>query len=88
MEETTPKGGSPFRVFGAKKMITIEGKTKTRVSATNAAEILGLDTSTLCVMRKQGRGPKYYKFGARYFYNLADLNDWIESCAVDPEGTA
>ena len=66
-------------------MLTIEGKSKVRIPAAKAAEILGLEISTLCVMRKQGRGPKYYKFGKRYFYNISDLNDWIESCAVDPE---
>ena len=69
-------------------MIKIESKIQTRVSSAKAAEIVGLTNACLCVMRKQCRGPKYYKFGKRYFYNLSDLHGWIDARAVDPSQAA
>ena len=69
-------------------MIKIESKIQTRVSSAKAAEIVGLTNACLCIMRKQGRGPKYYKFGNRYYYDLSELRDWIAARAVDPEAEA
>ena len=69
-------------------MIKIESKIQTRVSSAKAAEIVGLTNACLCIMRKQGRGPKFYKFGARYYYNITELHEWIDARAVDPEAEA
>ncbi len=60
-------------------------KSKKRVLSPVAADIIGMSNSGLCKMRKRGEGPKYYKIGGRFFYDLDDLNMWIEAQAVDPE---
>ena len=59
-------------------------RTTERVSGSIAARFLGIPKQTLSDWRKSGYGPKYYKFGKRYYYAWVDLDQFIESCEVDP----
>jgi len=47
-----------------------------------AAQYLGSPTETLLHWRKVGRGPRFHKIGRRVRYSAADLNAFLESCAV------
>jgi predicted DNA-binding transcriptional regulator AlpA len=42
------------------------------------AAILGLRPGTLEIMRCQGRGPTFVKFGRAVRYRKADIERWIE----------
>jgi predicted DNA-binding transcriptional regulator AlpA len=45
-----------------------------------AADYLGLSTSTLAKMRLRGDGPPYLKAGRRIvIYDLRDLEEWLGS---------
>ncbi len=49
-----------------------------KLRALDAAEFLGLSTSTLSKMRLRGDGPPYSKAGPRVVvYDLADLESWL-----------
>ncbi len=49
-----------------------------KLRAPDAAEFLGLSTSTLSKMRLRGDGPIFYKAGPRVVvYDLADLESWL-----------
>lgn len=65
----------------------LSGSMRRRVLLKNdkAAEVLGLAPATLNQWRLQSKGPKYYKFGRRILYDLADIEAWIESRVIDPE---
>ena len=39
---------------------------------------------TLRVWRCKGRGPRYVKNGGRVLYYGADLNRYLDECAVEP----
>ncbi len=45
-------------------------------------------SGTLRVWRCQKRGPRYHRLGGRVVYSGKDLNDYIDSCAVDPADAA
>ena len=47
------------------------------LDATNAANRLGLSTSTLAKLRLTGNGPAYSKLGRRVVYRVDDLEDWV-----------
>lgn len=53
-----------------------------RVSAADAARLVGYSTATLRNMRAEGSGPRWYRMtagnGSRVSYGLRDLADWIE----------
>jgi predicted DNA-binding transcriptional regulator AlpA len=54
----------------------MEGARKLR--APEAAQYLGLSTSTLAKMRLRGDGPPYLKAGRRIvIYDLYDLETWL-----------
>lgn len=38
--------------------------------------------------RFKKQGPPYLKLGGHVFYTLAEVDRWIESCRVTPEGGA
>ena len=40
------------------------------------AELLGLSYSIVLVMRKKGTGPKYFKTGRKYMYDLDAVVQW------------
>jgi predicted DNA-binding transcriptional regulator AlpA len=48
-------------------------------TAGEAAEFLGLATSTLAKLRSTGNGPAYCKLGRRVVYRMEDLEAWLES---------
>jgi predicted DNA-binding transcriptional regulator AlpA len=55
----------------------MEGARKLR--APQAADYLGLSTSTLAKMRLRGDGPPYLKAGRRIvIYDLHDLEEWLD----------
>jgi len=49
------------------------------LSASQAAKLLGLASSTLAKLRLNGNGPVYCKLGRRVVYRRADLEDWLQS---------
>lgn len=49
------------------------------LTTAEAAPHVRLSPRTLEKYRVLGGGPKYKKLGARVFYSLADLNDWLQS---------
>ncbi|HEY9869842.1 MAG TPA: helix-turn-helix domain-containing protein [Candidatus Obscuribacterales bacterium] len=48
-----------------------------------AAEFLGLKSTTLEHLRLRGDGPRFYKVGKLVRYAKADLDAWLKSRAVD-----
>jgi predicted DNA-binding transcriptional regulator AlpA len=49
------------------------------LTATEAAKVLGLASSTLAKLRLSGTGPVYCKLGRRVVYRREDLTSWLES---------
>jgi len=49
------------------------------LTASEAASLLGLATSTLAKLRLSGNGPVYCKLGRRVVYRREDLEAWLES---------
>lgn len=49
------------------------------VTATVAAQIVGLSESTLAKLRLNGNGPIYCKLGRRVAYRPTDLDQWLQS---------
>jgi predicted DNA-binding transcriptional regulator AlpA len=47
------------------------------LNSNQAANRLGLSTSTLAKMRLYGTGPAYSKLGRRVVYRPEDLEDWV-----------
>ena len=68
-----------------KKMETVTTNRRMRVQ--QAASKLGLTAGTLNMWRSQRKGPAYLKIGGRILYQEADLEVWIRSRQIDPEGT-
>jgi hypothetical protein len=51
-----------------------------RLTTQQASDWLGLPEATLRWYRhKADRGPRSYSLGSRIFYDLADLQQWVES---------
>ncbi len=50
-----------------------------RLPVEGAANYTGLSSSTLNKLRVSGGGPAYLKLGRRVAYNVADLDDWLDS---------
>ena len=55
------------------------------LTTAEAAEFIGKSEPALSMMRHKCEGPKYYKIGRSVRYDLQDLEDWIDSCLVDPQ---
>jgi len=49
------------------------------LTASEAAEVLGLAPSTLAKLRLTGNGPVYCKLGRRVVYRRQDLEAWLGS---------
>lgn len=43
----------------------------------DAARILGVAASTLCCWRKEGRGPKFRRFGTAVVYDMEELRVFV-----------
>ncbi len=50
-----------------------------------AAKRINSSEATLSRRRSQGKGPPFYKFGRRYWYDIADLDDYIASHRIVPK---
>lgn len=54
--------------------------TREKMRAPQAAQYIGLSTSTLAKMRLRGDGPPYSKAGPRIvIYDRTDLDEWLTS---------
>lgn len=51
-----------------------------------AAQTLGVGESTLEKWRVQGRGPAFIRMGSRVLYLTSDLEEFVRSKTVTPEG--
>jgi|KBSSwiStaDraftv2_1062776.scaffolds.fasta_scaffold795816_1 excisionase family DNA binding protein len=49
------------------------------LSASEAAQYVGLSESTLAKLRLNGKGPLYCKLGRRVLYRPPDLDQWLQS---------
>lgn len=56
-----------------------------RLNVEGAAKHIGFSKSWLDKERASGRGPRYFRIGSRVFYRIADLDQWLESRAVETE---
>jgi predicted DNA-binding transcriptional regulator AlpA len=56
-----------------------EQMTKPRLTVPEAAEYLRLSKSWLDHKRTAGRGPRFVKLGGKIFYDVRDLDSWIET---------
>lgn len=54
------------------------------LSSADTAKRLGITAATLAGWRCHGKGPRYHKIGRGVFYKPADVEKWLEGCAVDP----
>jgi predicted DNA-binding transcriptional regulator AlpA len=50
-----------------------------RLSGPEAAQYLGISSSTLSKLRVLGGGPKFHKLGRRVVYDSRDLDRWFEA---------
>lgn len=55
------------------------------VSASEAADYLGLAEQTLTNWRYRGRGPRFYRVGQLVKYDRADLDAWLDENASDSQ---
>lgn len=60
--------------YAAKELLT---QRPLVLSPKQAAETIGISTSTLAKFRLDGKGPKYSKLGRRVFYEESELRRWI-----------
>lgn len=51
-----------------------------------AALFLGVARQTIANWRSQKRGPIYHKLSRRVLYRVSDLEDFIQSCRINPLG--
>ena len=58
--------------------------SKRYYSREESAEYCGLGLSTLNNLACAGQGPKYIKAFGRVLYDVADLDEWLQSMKVDP----
>ncbi|WP_460751498.1 helix-turn-helix domain-containing protein [Myceligenerans cantabricum] len=47
--------------------------------------VLRTTPATVYTWRKHGQGPRAYKIGRHLLFAEADVREWLESCAADPE---
>lgn len=64
----------------------MNSETTNMRNETEAALFLGVARQTMANWRSQRRGPAYLKLGRRVVYRLSDLEDFIQSCRIDPQG--
>ena len=43
------------------------------------AAYFGMSVSYLRQLTKEGRGPTFYRSGRRYFFNVAEAEEWMRS---------
>ena len=57
---------------------------KKLLNETQAAEMLGLAVNTMRTRRARKKGPIYFKVGYKVYYDLKDLQDFIQNGKVMP----
>lgn len=62
-------------------------KKEIKMTASEAAEYLGVSAMTLAIWRHKKTGPSYYKYARDIEYRKSDLDSFIESRRVDLEGS-
>lgn len=77
---TTPDGRTVCVRRARAIRVTAAGLTTEQ----GAAEYLGCSVRTMQRMRQQRHGPKYQLRNGRTWYALADLDDYLRDCRVDP----
>jgi predicted DNA-binding transcriptional regulator AlpA len=56
------------------------------VTEHDVAERLGLSVATLRAWRRQGRGPRYMRFGRAVRYLVSDIERFQDASAVETQG--
>jgi excisionase family DNA binding protein len=51
-----------------------------------AARVVGVDPRTMEQWRYQGKGPAYLKVGRQVRYRRHDIDAWLHSRRIEPEG--
>lgn len=64
----------------------MNSETTNMFNETGASLFLGVARQTMANWRSQRRGPVYHKLSRRVVYRLSDLEDFIQSCRIDPQG--
>lgn len=81
LESVTTPDGRTVRIRRAPAIrVTAAGL----VTEQDAADYLGCSARTMQRMRQQRYGPKYQLRNGRCWYALADLDDYLRDCQVDP----
>lgn len=78
MEIALQPSGSAAHAEGASASPTVAAPGSDLLTTSEAAPHVRLSPRTLEKYRVLGGGPKYKKLGARVFYSLADLNEWLD----------
>ena len=58
------------------------------ITPTEAAKRLKTTEATLSRWRSWGKGPVYFKFGRRYWYDVADLEAFIVANRIETDNRA
>lgn len=58
---------------------------KAYLLAADIEKIFGIKKQHLEIVRRQGKGPAYTKFGGRYLYRVEDIEAYLNSRRVVPE---
>ncbi len=61
-----------------------EAESMKAVNEKVAAEIVGLSVHTLQNHRYLGLPPKYLRLGRNIRYRIADLEEYLDECTVEP----
>lgn len=61
-----------------------DANNKQMLNETQAAEMLGLKVNTMRIRRLKKKAPIYFKIGSRVYYDIKDLQEFIESGRVMP----
>jgi excisionase family DNA binding protein len=63
-----------------------QGNSTALLTTSATAEVLGVPRQTLAAWRCQGKGPAYAKVGKYVRYRRADVEAWLETQTIHPEG--
>jgi excisionase family DNA binding protein len=82
-------GALHFVKMGRRTFVVIQpveqiprSKNPARMRVAEAAQYVGLAVSTLNGLRSNGGGPRYIKLGNLVFYDVTDLDIWINANKV------
>jgi len=58
------------------------------ITTREASILLRTHISTLARWRSGGAGPAHIQMGGRVMYRESDIENWLATCTVNPEGVA